>query len=79
FSNYEKSGRYKWRHWTAKANPALSEERKQEIYNDVKHSSYLLQRDWYGKRVLPKGIIYETFDMPKIQIPKIEGHQIEMV
>lgn len=79
FSNYEKSGRYKWRHWTAKDNPALSEERKQEIYNEVKHSSYLLQRDWYGKRVLPKGIIYETFDMQKNQIPKLEGRPIEMV
>ncbi|EGC1186698.1 PBSX family phage terminase large subunit [Listeria monocytogenes] len=79
FSNYEKSGRYKWRHWTTKDNPALSEERKQEIYNEVKHSSYLLQRDWYGKRVLPKGIIYETFDMQKNQISKLEGHPIEMV
>ncbi|ENP4350432.1 PBSX family phage terminase large subunit [Listeria monocytogenes] len=79
FSNYEKSGHYKWRHWTAKDNPALSEERKQEIYNEVKHSSYLLQRDWYGKRVLPKGIIYETFDMQNNQISKLEGHPIEMV
>ncbi|EAG7895595.1 TPA_asm: PBSX family phage terminase large subunit [Listeria monocytogenes] len=79
FSNYEKSDRYKWRHWTAKDNPALSEERKQEIYNEVKHSSYLLQRDWYGKRVLPKGIIYETFDMQENQISKLEGRPIEMV
>ncbi|ENY7008001.1 PBSX family phage terminase large subunit, partial [Listeria monocytogenes] len=79
FSQYEKSGRYKWRHWTAKDNPALSDERKQEIYNEVKHSAYLLQRDWYGKRVLPAGIIYETFDVEANQIKKMQGHPIEMV
>ncbi|EKJ3596223.1 PBSX family phage terminase large subunit, partial [Listeria monocytogenes] len=62
-----------------KDNPALSDERKQEIYNEVKHSAYLLQRDWYGKRVLPAGIIYETFDVEANQIKKMQGHPIEMV
>ncbi|EAK8404643.1 PBSX family phage terminase large subunit, partial [Listeria monocytogenes] len=79
FDRYEKTGRYKWRHWTPFDNPILDEERRNELYNELKFSSYLLQRDWYGKRVLPKGIIYETFDMQKNQISKLEGRPIEMV
>ncbi|EAD6702059.1 PBSX family phage terminase large subunit [Listeria monocytogenes] len=79
FDRYEKTGRYKWRHWIPFDNPILDEERRNELYNELKFSSYLLQRDWYGKRVLPKGIIYETFDMQKNQISKLEGRPIEMV
>ncbi|EGA6437404.1 PBSX family phage terminase large subunit [Listeria monocytogenes] len=79
FDRYEKTGRYKWRHWIPFDNPILDEERRNELYDELKFSSYLLQRDWYGKRVLPKGIIYETFDMQKNQISKLEGRPIEMV
>lgn len=79
FDRYEKTGRYKWRHWTPFDNPILDEERREELYNELKYSSYLLQRDWFGKRVLPKGIIYETFSMTENIMTKLEGRPIEMV
>ncbi|HIW40618.1 MAG TPA: PBSX family phage terminase large subunit [Candidatus Mediterraneibacter vanvlietii] len=52
-----------WTHWTPNDNPALTEERKQELFATLSKSKYLLARDWYGQRVIPKGVIYSMFDV----------------
>ncbi|WP_017728509.1 PBSX family phage terminase large subunit [Halalkalibacterium ligniniphilum] len=68
----------RWVHWTIDDNPIITEERKQEIYETLKKNPYLLQRDWYGKRVIPSGVIYSMFDMKKNIKQKLEGRKIEM-
>lgn len=67
-----------WLHWTIKDNPIITEERKKEIYETLKKNKYLLDRDWYGKRVLPEGVIYSMFDMDKNMKPTLQGEPIEM-
>ena len=52
----------RWTHWTPDDNPALTPERKQSLYAILSKSKYLLDRDWYGKRVIPEGVIYSMFD-----------------
>lgn len=54
-----------WQHWTPNDNPALTEERKQELYNTLKKNRYLFRRDWLGERVIPEGVIYSMFDPAK--------------
>lgn len=54
-----------WTHWTPEDNPALTEERKQELFETLSKSKYLLARDWYGQRVIPEGVIYSMFDPDK--------------
>ncbi|BBW97235.1 PBSX family phage terminase large subunit [Geobacillus icigianus] len=68
----------RWRHWTIHDNPIISEERKKEIYETLKKNPYLLQRDWYGKRVMPEGVIYSMFDMEKHIKPTVLGMPYEM-
>ncbi|KYG28170.1 PBSX family phage terminase large subunit [Alkalihalobacillus trypoxylicola] len=68
----------RWVHWTIDDNPIITEERKQEIYETLKKNPYLLQRDWFGKRVIPSGVIYSMFDMDKNIIPKLEGKKMEL-
>jgi PBSX family phage terminase large subunit len=68
----------RWKHWTIHDNPIISEERKQEIYETLKKNPYLLQRDWYGKRVMPEGVIYGMFDMEKHILPSLLGKPYEM-
>lgn len=68
----------KWTHWTIHCNPILTEARKQEIFEVLSKSSYLLQRDWYGQRVMPDGIIYSMFDMEENIVPSIVGKRYEM-
>lgn len=58
-----------WTHWTPDDNPALTEERKKELYNTLVKSKYLFQRDWLGERVIPEGVIYSMFD-PAVHILK---------
>lgn len=65
-------------HWDIKDNPIITEERRQEIYETLKKSKYLLNRDWYGKRVMPEGIIYSMFDMEDNQSPTLMGTPYEM-
>lgn len=65
-------------HWTIQDNPIISDERKKEIYETLKKSKYLLDRDWYGKRVMPEGVIYSAFDMDKNQSPALMGKPYEM-
>ena len=55
----------RWTHWTPQDNPALTEERKQELFETLSKNRYLLQRDWYGMRVIPEGVIYSMFDTTK--------------
>lgn len=68
----------RWTHWTIHDNPIITEERKEEIYNTLKKNPYLLQRDWYGKRVMPQGVIYSMFDLEKNQLATVEGKRYEM-
>ncbi|KLV23068.1 terminase [Niallia circulans] len=68
----------RWVHWTIDDNPIITEERKQEIYETLSKNPYLLQRDWYGKRVIPAGVIYSMFDLEKNVISALEGKKIEM-
>lgn len=50
-----------WTHWTMADNPVLTEERKQEIFRLLSRNPYLLERDWYGNRCIPQGVIYSMF------------------
>ncbi len=68
----------RWTHWTIQDNPIISEERKREIYNTLKKSPYLLDRDWFGKRVMPEGVIYSMFNMEKHSHPALLGKPVEM-
>ena len=68
----------KWQHWTIHDNPILTEARKEEIYNTLKKNPYLLERDWYGKRVIPNGVIYSIFHNDKHVLPHIKGNPLEM-
>lgn len=54
-----------WQHWTPNDNPALTEERKRELYSTLKKNKYLFRRDWLGERVIPEGVIYSMFDPAK--------------
>lgn len=51
-----------WLHWTIDDNPIITAERKKELYETLSKNPYLLQRDWYGERCLPQGVIYSMFD-----------------
>lgn len=68
----------RWKHWTIRDNPVITPERKQEVYETLKKSPYLLKRDWEGKRVMPEGVIYSMFDNDKHVTPAIEGKRYEM-
>ncbi len=68
----------RWTHWTIQDNPIISEGRKQEIYETLKKNSYLLDRDWFGKRVMPEGVIYSMFDMEKNTKNTLLGKPFEM-
>lgn len=68
----------RWTHWTIHDNPIITDERKKEIYETLKKSKYLLDRDWYGKRVVPQGVIYSMFDMDKHIENALLGKPYEM-
>jgi PBSX family phage terminase large subunit len=68
----------RWTHWTPNDNPILSEQRKQEIYGVLSKNPYLLERDWYGKRVMPQGVIYSMFNMEKNIQHVVLGDRYEM-
>lgn len=52
----------RWTHWTPEDNPLLTEQRKKELFATLSKNRYLLERDWYGHRVIPEGVIYSMFD-----------------
>lgn len=68
----------RWTHWTIQDNPIISEERKKEIFETLSKNPYLLDRDWYGKRVMPEGVIYSMFNPSEHQIPTLLGEPYEM-
>lgn len=68
----------RWTHWTLHDNPIITETRKEEIHATLKKNKYLLDRDWYGKRVMPEGVIYSMFDMDKNIRPALLGKPYEM-
>lgn len=68
----------RWTHWTIQDNPIITEVRKQEIYEILSKNPYLLERDWYGKRVMPQGVIYSMFDMEKNIQHVVLGDRYEM-
>lgn len=52
----------RWTHWTPEDNPILTDQRKKELFATLSKNRYLLERDWYGHRVIPEGVIYSMFD-----------------
>lgn len=68
----------RWTHWTIIDNPIITEKRRNELYETLSKNPYLLDRDWFGKRVLPEGVIYSMFDLKKNQSPALKGNKIEM-
>jgi PBSX family phage terminase large subunit len=68
----------RWMHWTIQDNPIITDERKKEIYEILSKNPYLLDRDWFGKRVMPQGVVYSMFDMEKNILPSIVGKRYEM-
>lgn len=69
-----------WSHWTMDDNPILTEERKQELYRILSKNPFLLQRDWFGNRCIPQGVIYSMFSHEKNvlrELPKDE-EKVEM-
>ena len=66
-----------WNHWTMDDNPILTEERKQELYRILSKNPFLLQRDWYGNRCIPQGVIYSMFSHEENLLKAIpEGEQM---
>lgn len=74
---FEKAGTFMFRHWTPEDNPVLSPKRKAELKAELSTSQYLLDRDWYGKRVMPQGVIYSMFDKNKHLTDQIKGRPVE--
>lgn len=69
-----------WSHWTMDDNPILTEERKQELYRILSKNPFLLQRDWFGNRCIPQGVIYSMFSHEENllkELPKDE-ERVEM-
>lgn len=74
---FEKSGRFFFRHWTPNDNPILTEQRKNELKDELSVSDYLFKRDWLGQRVMPEGVIYSMFDGEKHISNQIKGKVVE--
>ena len=69
-----------WSHWTMDDNPVITEERKQELFKILSKNPFLLERDWYGHRCIPQGVIYSMFDYNVNIVDKIpeDEQRIEM-
>lgn len=74
---FEKAGTFKFRHWTPNDNPILTAKRKAELKSELSGSQYLLDRDWFGKRVMPQGVIYSMYSNDKHLTNQIKGKVIE--
>lgn len=69
-----------WSHWTMDDNPIITKERKLELYRILSKNPFLLERDWYGRRCIPQGVIYSMFshkDNLLAELPKDE-EKVEM-
>ena len=69
-----------WSHWTLDDNPIITQERKEKLYKILSKNPYLLERDWYGNRCIPQGVIYSMFDYQLNIVDKIptDETKIEM-
>jgi len=76
-NRFEKAGTFLFRHWTPDDNPILTDKRKAELKAELSTSKYLLDRDWYGKRVMPQGVIYSMFHADTHLTNTIKGKPIE--
>lgn len=65
-------------HWTINDNPIITDERKKELFEVLSKNTYLLERDWYGKRVLPEGVIYSMFNPAVNEKSALLGRPYEM-
>ena len=74
---FQQSNTYIFRHWTPEDNPILTTKRKKELKKELSASKYLLDRDWYGLRVMPQGVIYSMFDKNKHLKSEIKGSIVE--
>ncbi|MGJ9460297.1 PBSX family phage terminase large subunit [Oceanobacillus sp. CF4.6] len=68
----------RWTHWTIQDNPIITDERKKDIYETLKKNPYLLERDWFGKRTIPQGVIYSMFDPGRNSENALLGKPYEM-
>lgn len=68
----------RWLHWTINDNPIITDERKAEIFDTLSKNDYLLQRDWFGKRVMPEGVIYGVFSLQDNVRDTLIGEPYEM-
>lgn len=69
-----------WSHWTMDDNPIITAERKEELYRILSKNPFLLERDWYGRRCIPQGVIYSMFSHSENLLPKIpdDEEKVEM-
>ncbi len=67
-----------WNHWTMDDNPILSMERKQALFEVLSKNPFLLERDWFGRRVIPQGVIYSMFSHAENIVSGITGTVMEM-
>ena len=64
-----------WSHWTMDDNPVITQERKDELFRILSKNPFLLERDWFGHRCIPQGVIYSMFSHEEnivSEIPKDE-------
>lgn len=67
-----------WSHWTMDDNPILTEERKQELYRILSKNPFLLERDWFGNRCLPQGVIYSMFSHEENIVQAIPENEVRL-
>lgn len=60
---FRKDGKLHERHWDIYDNPVFTKERRQSLFNQFKGNKYRLDRDWYGLRVMPEGVVYSALDV----------------
>lgn len=69
----------RWTHWTIDDNPIITAARRKEIFETCRKSKYLLERDWYGRRTMPQGVIYAMFDLTAHVLHELPpGRYVEM-
>lgn len=67
-----------WTHWTMEDNPILSKERKEELYRVLSKNPFLLERDWFGHRCIPQGVIYSMFDYHENIVKEIPDDEYKL-
>ena len=67
-----------WSHWTMDDNPIITAERKAELYRILSKNPFLLERDWYGHRCIPQGVIYSMFSHEENIVKSIPAEEQKM-